>query len=171
MAFSSSSSAIKVVLQSIDGKTLEVDEVVAKQFVTIEHLLEDRLTRTGPMVIPNIFGDILAKIVKCYIHVLILLGQKEGEFGMTLIVYEKAPHHIYCRKCSVVMARRVFDGTILHSLYLDKYVYLKTRAMLSKDRTEKERRMAILQRELEARKAALNAQGNGWAVQRNILFF
>ncbi|KAI5654114.1 hypothetical protein M9H77_31301 [Catharanthus roseus] len=50
MASSSSSSAIKVVLQSIDGKIFEVDEAVAKKSVTIEHLIEDRLTRTGPDV-------------------------------------------------------------------------------------------------------------------------
>ncbi|KAI5683287.1 hypothetical protein M9H77_04515 [Catharanthus roseus] len=43
MAFSSSSSTIKVVLQSIDGKTFEVDKAVTKQSVTIEQLIEDRL--------------------------------------------------------------------------------------------------------------------------------
>ncbi|KAI5682150.1 hypothetical protein M9H77_03378 [Catharanthus roseus] len=48
VASSSSSSAIKVVLQSIDGRTFE-----------------DRLTRTGPVVIPDVSGDILAKIIYC----------------------------------------------------------------------------------------------------------
>lgn len=51
----------------------------------------------------------------------------------------------------------VFDGTTLHSLYLDKYVYLKTRAMLRKHRAKKERRLVILQREVEVRELALNA--------------
>ncbi|KAI5662199.1 hypothetical protein M9H77_21522 [Catharanthus roseus] len=52
------------------GKTLEVDKVVAKQSMMIEHLLEDRLTRTSPVVIRNVSGDILAKIVdycKCVV--------------------------------------------------------------------------------------------------------
>ncbi|KAI5673028.1 hypothetical protein M9H77_13392 [Catharanthus roseus] len=48
---------------SIDGKTFEVYEV-AKQSVMIEHLIEDRLTRTSPVVIPNVFGGILAKIIE-----------------------------------------------------------------------------------------------------------
>ncbi|KAI5676075.1 hypothetical protein M9H77_07025 [Catharanthus roseus] len=49
---------------SIDSKIFEVDETVAKQSVTIEYLIEDKLTSTDPFVIPNIFGDILAKIIE-----------------------------------------------------------------------------------------------------------
>ncbi|KAI5672294.1 hypothetical protein M9H77_12658 [Catharanthus roseus] len=64
MASSLSSSANKVVLQSINGKTFEVDEALAKQSVMIEHLIKDRLTKTGHVVIPNVSGNILAKIVE-----------------------------------------------------------------------------------------------------------
>ncbi|KAI5667234.1 hypothetical protein M9H77_17087 [Catharanthus roseus] len=63
-------SAVKVFLQSIDGKTFEVDEAVAKQSVMIEHLIKDKLTRTGLVIIPNVSGDVLAKIVdycKCVV--------------------------------------------------------------------------------------------------------
>ncbi|KAI5658144.1 hypothetical protein M9H77_26937 [Catharanthus roseus] len=70
MASSSSSSTVKFVFQSINGKIFEVYEAVAKQFVTIEQLIEDRLTRIGLVVIPNVSGNILAKTVKYCNHVL-----------------------------------------------------------------------------------------------------
>ncbi|KAI5661886.1 hypothetical protein M9H77_21209 [Catharanthus roseus] len=130
MASSSSLSAIKVVLQSINGKTFEVDEAIAK------------LTRIGPVIIPNVSGNILTKIVEYCKRVY----DPNYAWDRSL----KASHHIYCNKYNAV-----FDGTTLHSLYLDKYVYLKTR----------ERKLAILQRELEAHETALNAQGSGWAAQ------
>lgn len=34
--------------------------------MTIQHIIEDRLTSSGTIVIPNVFGDILAKIVEYY---------------------------------------------------------------------------------------------------------
>ncbi|KAI5662676.1 hypothetical protein M9H77_21999 [Catharanthus roseus] len=42
MASCSSTSFVKIVLQSIDDKAFEVDEAIAKQSVTIEHMIEDR---------------------------------------------------------------------------------------------------------------------------------
>ncbi|KAI5678640.1 hypothetical protein M9H77_09590 [Catharanthus roseus] len=66
MASSSSSSIEEVVLQSINGEIFQVDEVVTKQSMTIEHLIEDKLTRTSPVIIPNVSIDILAKIVDYY---------------------------------------------------------------------------------------------------------
>ncbi|KAI5657217.1 hypothetical protein M9H77_26010 [Catharanthus roseus] len=53
-----------VTLSSIDGKTFKVDEAVAKQFVTIEHFNKDRLTSSDSVVITNVSGDILAKIIE-----------------------------------------------------------------------------------------------------------
>lgn len=64
-------------------------------------------------------------------------------------------------KAAVELFCRVFYGTTLCSLYLAKYVYLKTRVMLRKHRAEKERRLAILQRELKACEAALNSEEDG----------
>ncbi|KAI5681884.1 hypothetical protein M9H77_03112 [Catharanthus roseus] len=64
MASSLSSSTIKVVLQSSRDKTFKVDEAIAKQSMTIEHLIEDMLTSSGPVVIPNVSSDILAKIIE-----------------------------------------------------------------------------------------------------------
>ncbi|KAI5671336.1 hypothetical protein M9H77_11700 [Catharanthus roseus] len=61
MDSSSSSRVDKVILQSIEDKTFEVDELVAKQSMTIEHLIEDS---TGPVVIPNVSGYILTEIVR-----------------------------------------------------------------------------------------------------------
>ncbi|KAI5671872.1 hypothetical protein M9H77_12236 [Catharanthus roseus] len=55
---------------SIDDKTFKLDEVVANQSVTIEHMIEGRLTSNSPVVIPNVSGDILRKIVKYCKHVL-----------------------------------------------------------------------------------------------------
>ncbi|KAI5666311.1 hypothetical protein M9H77_16164 [Catharanthus roseus] len=66
MASSSSSGIVKVVLQSINDEAFKIDEAVAKQSVTIEHLIKDRLTSSGPIIIPNVSGDILAKVVKYY---------------------------------------------------------------------------------------------------------
>ncbi|KAI5654112.1 hypothetical protein M9H77_31299 [Catharanthus roseus] len=64
MSSSSSSSTVEVVLQSIDGKIFDVDEVVAKQSVMIEHLIENRLTSSSPVVIPSVCGNRLAKIIE-----------------------------------------------------------------------------------------------------------
>ncbi|KAI5663561.1 hypothetical protein M9H77_22884 [Catharanthus roseus] len=50
MHSSSSSSVVKVVLQSIDGKIFKVDKAVAKKSVTIEHWTENRLTSLGLFV-------------------------------------------------------------------------------------------------------------------------
>lgn len=55
---------------------------------------------------------------------------------------------------------RVFDGTTFHSLHMDKYLY-ENQAILRKYRAVKKRRLAILQRELEARRAVLNAEEDG----------
>ncbi|KAI5682378.1 hypothetical protein M9H77_03606 [Catharanthus roseus] len=44
---------------------------VAKQSMTIQHMIEDRLTSSSPIVIPNVSGNILAKIVEYYKHAVI----------------------------------------------------------------------------------------------------
>lgn len=55
---------------------------------------------------------------------------------------------------------RVFEVVNLHSLYMDKYVYLKARAIQGKKRNQQERELTIRRRLLEAHEAALNAREN-----------
>lgn len=50
----------------------------------------------------------------------------------------------------------IFPNVYLHSLYLDKYVYLKTRAILREDYWQKERELDIRKKLLEACEATLN---------------
>ncbi|KAI5667145.1 hypothetical protein M9H77_16998 [Catharanthus roseus] len=88
MASSSSLSALKVILKSIDGKKFEVDEAVAKQSMMIEHLIEDRSTRTGLVVIPNVFGNILAKIFEYYKRVVTQPPSGENDVELKVFVSE-----------------------------------------------------------------------------------
>ncbi|KAI5666663.1 hypothetical protein M9H77_16516 [Catharanthus roseus] len=63
MSSSSLSGAVKVILQSSDSKIFEINKAVTKQSVTIEYLIEDRLTNSDPVVIPNVSGNTLTKII------------------------------------------------------------------------------------------------------------
>lgn len=73
---------------------------------------------------------------------------RKGRFVETVEeVY--APHE------AVQLFFKIFPLVGLHSLYLDKYVFLKTRAILRKDRYQKERELAIRLKLLEMREAAL----------------
>ncbi|KAI5657583.1 hypothetical protein M9H77_26376 [Catharanthus roseus] len=54
----------KIILQGGDGIIFEVDEAVAKQFVTIKHMIEDSLTSRGPILLPKVPDNILTKFIE-----------------------------------------------------------------------------------------------------------
>ncbi|KAI5664715.1 hypothetical protein M9H77_24038 [Catharanthus roseus] len=64
MASSSSSRTEKIVLQGSNDITFKVDEAVAKQSVTIKHNIEDSLASRGPILLPKVPGNILAKVIE-----------------------------------------------------------------------------------------------------------
>ncbi|KAI5680462.1 hypothetical protein M9H77_01689 [Catharanthus roseus] len=63
MASSSLSRLEKIVLQDRDSITFEIDELVAKQSVTIKHMIEDILANRGPILLSKIPSNILVKVI------------------------------------------------------------------------------------------------------------
>lgn len=64
-----SSSPRKITLKSSDGETFEVDEAVAVQSQTIEHMIEDDCVDNA-IPLPNVTSRILAKVIEyCRKHV------------------------------------------------------------------------------------------------------
>lgn len=64
-----SSSPRKIILKSSDGETFEVDEAVAVQSQTIEHMIEDDCVDNA-IPLPNVTSRILAKVIEyCRKHV------------------------------------------------------------------------------------------------------
>ncbi|KAI5667146.1 hypothetical protein M9H77_16999 [Catharanthus roseus] len=54
----------KNVLQGSDGNTFEVDDTVAKQSITIKHMIEDSLASRGPILLAKVLGNILVKVLE-----------------------------------------------------------------------------------------------------------
>ncbi|KAI5673027.1 hypothetical protein M9H77_13391 [Catharanthus roseus] len=53
----------EIILQGSDDITFEIDEAVAKHSVTIKHMIEDKLASRGPILLPKVLGNILAKVI------------------------------------------------------------------------------------------------------------
>lgn len=62
---------------------------------------------------------------------------------------------VYAPQGAVNIFFKIFSDARLYSLYLDKYVFLKTRVILREDRYKKEREMAIRQKLLKISEAVL----------------
>ncbi|XP_059286578.1 SKP1-like protein 1A [Lycium ferocissimum] len=63
------SSSKKIVLNSSDGETFEVEESVALESQTIKHMIEDDCANTA-IPLPNVTSKILAKVIEyCKRHV------------------------------------------------------------------------------------------------------
>ncbi|KAF6164033.1 hypothetical protein GIB67_028737 [Kingdonia uniflora] len=59
----------KITLNSSDGESFEVDQVVAEESQTIKHLIEDDCA-DNPVPLPNVTSAILAKVIEyCKKHV------------------------------------------------------------------------------------------------------
>ncbi|KAF6164039.1 hypothetical protein GIB67_028743 [Kingdonia uniflora] len=59
----------KITLNSSDGESFEVDQVVAEESQTIKHLIEDDCA-DNPVPLPNVTSKILAKVIEyCKKHV------------------------------------------------------------------------------------------------------
>ncbi|OWM68226.1 SKP1-like protein 1A [Punica granatum] len=57
------SSPRKIILKSSDGKTFEVDEVVAVMSQTIKHMIEDGCAENA-IPLPNVSSKVLAKVIE-----------------------------------------------------------------------------------------------------------
>ncbi|PWA48393.1 BTB/POZ fold [Artemisia annua] len=65
----SSSSSKKIVLNSSEGETFEIDEKVALESVTIKNMIEDGCADTA-IPLPNVTSNILSKVIEyCKKHV------------------------------------------------------------------------------------------------------
>ncbi|KAI5648566.1 hypothetical protein M9H77_34571 [Catharanthus roseus] len=117
MASSSSSINVKVVLQSIHDKIFEIEEAAAKQSVMIEHLIEDRLTSSGPVIIPNVSGDILAKIIEYCKHMVTELpsGNHVCTIGCCRLPREKGNVSLTCEEVLYLIKR--MDPVHIHRLF------------------------------------------------------
>ncbi|PWA52438.1 Skp1 domain-containing protein [Artemisia annua] len=60
----SSSSSKMVVLKSSDGETFEIDESVALESQTIRKMIEDESADHSVILLPNITGTILSKVIE-----------------------------------------------------------------------------------------------------------
>ncbi|KAI5667094.1 hypothetical protein M9H77_16947 [Catharanthus roseus] len=93
MASSSSSSSGKIFLQGSDDITLEVDEAVAKQSVTIKHMIEDSLASRGPILLPKVPGNILVKVPEYYKHVVTQPPADENDVDLKTFVSALVNNH------------------------------------------------------------------------------
>ncbi|KAI5677241.1 hypothetical protein M9H77_08191 [Catharanthus roseus] len=59
----------QIVLQGSDNITFKVNGVVAKQSVTIKHMIKDSLASRGPILLPKVPSNILAKVIEYYKYV------------------------------------------------------------------------------------------------------